>query len=214
MEIVQSLAKWKRLALKRYDFHPGNGLYCDMNAIRPEESPFDNLHSAYVDQWDWEKIITREERTLETLMDTAQRIVYAICDTHESLQLEFPQIRTKLDRHVKFITAQELEDRYAGQNLTAGERETRFMRDTGAKTVFLMQIGGALKSGKPHDGRAPDYDDWSLNGDILFWNDTLDRAFELSSMGIRVDAEAMDRQLTLAGCDDRRALPFLSLIHI
>ena len=212
VEIVQSLAKWKRLALKRYDFHPGNGLYCDMNAIRPEESPFDNLHSAYVDQWDWEKIITREERTLETLMDTAQRIVYAICDTHESLQLEFPQIRTKLDRHVKFITAQELEDRYAGQNLTAGERETRFMRDTGAKTVFLMQIGGALKSGKPHDGRAPDYDDWSLNGDILFWNDTLDRAFELSSMGIRVDAEAMDRQLTLAGCDDRRALPFHQMV--
>ncbi len=212
VEIVQSLAKWKRLALKRYDFHPGNGLYCDMNAIRPEESPFDNLHSAYVDQWDWEKIITREERTLDMLMDTAQRIVHAICDTHESLQLEFPQIRTKLDRHVKFVTTQELEDRYAGKGYTAAQKETEFMRETGAKTVFLMQIGGKLKSGQRHDGRAPDYDDWSLNGDILFWNDILDRALELSSMGIRVDADAMDRQLTIAGCDDRRKLPFHQMV--
>lgn len=212
VEIVQSLAKWKRLALKRYDFHPGNGLYCDMNAIRPEESPFDNLHSAYVDQWDWEKIITREERTLDMLMDTAQRIVHAICDTHESLQLEFPQIRTKLDRNVKFVTTQELEDRYAGKGYTAAQKETEFMRETGAKTVFLMQIGGKLKSGQRHDGRAPDYDDWSLNGDILFWNDILDRALELSSMGIRVDADAMDRQLTIAGCDDRRKLPFHQMV--
>ena len=212
VEIVQSLAKWKRLALKRYDFHVGNGLYCDMNAIRPEESPFDNLHSAYVDQWDWEKVITREDRNLDTLKDTAQRIITAICDTHDALCTEFPQIRTKVDRNVLFITTQELEDMYAGKGYTASQKETELMKDTGARTVFLMQIGGKLKSGKPHDGRAPDYDDWALNGDILFWNDVLGRSFELSSMGIRVDAEAMSRQLSLSGCDARRELPFHKMV--
>ena len=212
VEIVQSLAKWKRLALKRYDFHVGNGLYCDMNAIRPEESPFDNLHSAYVDQWDWEKVINREDRNLEVLKDTAQRIVTGICNTHDALKAEFPQIRTQLSREVVFVTTQELEDRYAGKGYTATEKETQFMIDTGAKTVFLMQIGGKLKSGQRHDGRAPDYDDWALNGDILFWNDLLGRSFELSSMGIRVDAEAMNRQLSLAGCDDRRELPFHKMV--
>ncbi len=212
VEIVQSLAKWKRLALKRYDFHVGNGLYCDMNAIRPEESPFDNLHSAYVDQWDWEKVITREERTLEVLKDTAQRIVHAVGDTHAALVKEFPQITTRIDREVVFVTSQELEDRYAGKGYTSSQKETAFMRDTGARSVFLMQIGGKLRSGEPHDGRAPDYDDWQLNGDILIWDDILDRAVELSSMGIRVDAESMNRQLSLSGCDARRELPFHKMV--
>ncbi|MBP3653977.1 MAG: aspartate--ammonia ligase [Oscillospiraceae bacterium] len=212
MEIVHSLAKWKRLALKRYDFYPGNGLYCDMNAIRPEEDVLDNLHSVYVDQWDWEKSIAREERNVETLKATVRRIVTAICNTLDALKAEFPEITTELCRDVTFVTTQELEDRYGHLGLSASEKESKFMEDTGAKTVFLMQIGGKLKSGKPHDGRAPDYDDWSLNGDILFWNDILGRTFEISSMGIRVDAEAMDRQLRLAGCDDRRELPFHKMV--
>ena len=212
VEIVHSLAKWKRLALKRYDFHAGNGLYCDMNAIRPEESPFDNLHSAYVDQWDWEKAIQREDRTEETLKKTVTAIVNAICDTHEALKKEFPSLTTELCREVTFVTTQELEDRYAGLDLSGSEKESRFMQETGAKTVFLMKIGGKLSNGKPHDGRAPDYDDWDLNGDILFWNDILGRTFEISSMGIRVDAESMDRQLREAGCDDRRVLPYHKMV--
>lgn len=212
VEIVQSLAKWKRLALKRYDFHVGNGLYCDMNAIRPEESPFDNLHSAYVDQWDWEKVITREERNLDTLKDSVQRIIHAVSDTHEALKKEFPTISTEIDRDVVFVTSQELEDRYAGKGYTSSQKETQFMKDTGAKSVFLMQIGGKLKSGQPHDGRAPDYDDWALNGDILIWDEILGRSVELSSMGIRVDAESMSRQLSLAGCDARRELPFHKMV--
>ena len=211
MEIVHSLAKWKRLALKRYDFYTGNGLYCDMNAIRPEEDVLDNLHSVYVDQWDWEKSITREQRTEEMLKDTVQRIVDAICDTHEALKAVFPTITTTLERKVTFVTTQELEDRY-GSEISGGQREAAYMRETGAKTVFLMKIGGALKSGKPHDGRAPDYDDWDLNGDILFWNDLLDRSFEISSMGIRVDAESMARQLSIRGCEDRRNLPFHKMV--
>ena len=211
MEIVHSLAKWKRLALKRYDFYAGNGLYCDMNAIRPEET-LDNLHSVYVDQWDWEKSITREERNVDMLKTTVRRIVTAICNTLDALKAEFPSITTELCRDVTFVTSQELEDRYGHLNLTGSEKETMFMKDTGAKTVFLMQIGGKLSNGKPHDGRAPDYDDWALNGDILFWNDILGRTFEISSMGIRVDAESMDRQLRLAGCDNRRELPFHKMV--
>ena len=202
-EVVHSLAKWKRLALKRYDFHVGRGLYTDMNAIRRDEE-LDNLHSIYVDQWDWEKIITREDRTLDYLRRTAQEIVHCMVDVSERLRREFPSIHVKLSRGMSCITTQELEDRYP--NLTPKQREDAYLKEKG--TALIMQIGGKLKSGVPHDGRAPDYDDWQLNGDILFWNDVLGRSFELSSMGIRVDAESLDRQLTLAGCEERRALPF------
>ena len=206
-EVVHSLAKWKRLALKRYGFYPGNGLYTDMNAIRRDEQ-LDNLHSVYVDQWDWEKVINREDRNTEFLKYTVRSIVGAVCDTCDALRRAFPQLNGKLGREVTFITTQELEDLYP--ELTPGERETAFMRTH--KTVFLMQIGKTLRSGGRHDGRAPDYDDWELNGDILMWNDVLGRAFEISSMGIRVDAESLDRQLTLAGCEDRRELPFHKML--
>ena len=203
-EVVHSLAKWKRLALKKYDFRPGKGLYTDMNAIRRDEE-LDNIHSIYVDQWDWEKIIRREDRTLEYLKRTAQDIVDAICDTSARLNREFPSVNVKLSREMTAITSQELEDLYPELE-KASDRENAFLKEH--KTALIMQIGGKLKSGKPHDGRAPDYDDWELNGDILFWNERLQRAFEVSSMGVRVDKESLDRQLRLAGCDDRRELPF------
>ena len=203
-EVVHSLAKWKRLALKKYDFRPGKGLYTDMNAIRRDEE-LDNIHSIYVDQWDWEKIIRREDRTLEYLKRTAQDIVDAICDTSARLNREFPSVNVKLSREMTAITSQELEDLYPELE-KASDRENAFLKEH--KTALIMQIGGKLKSGKPHDGRAPDYDDWDLNGDILFWNERLQRAFEVSSMGVRVDKESLDRQLSLAGCDDRRELPF------
>jgi len=206
-EVVHSLAKWKRLALQRYGFYPGNGLYTDMNAIRRDEQ-LDNLHSVYVDQWDWEKVITREERNLEYLKYTVRSIVGAVCDTCDALRRAFPQLNVKLEREVEFITTQELEDRYP--ELSPSERETEFLRDH--RTVFLMQIGKTLKSGIRHDGRAPDYDDWELNGDILMWNDVLGRAFEVSSMGIRVDEESLARQLELAGCVERRELPFHKML--
>lgn len=202
-EVVHSLAKWKRMALKRYDFYVGNGLYTDMNAIRRDEE-LDNLHSVYVDQWDWEKVISREDRNLDYLEGVVREIVNAICDTSEQLRAEFPEIKTRLRREISFITSQELEDMYP--ELEPGGRENIYTRENG--TAFIMQIGGALRSGKPHDGRAPDYDDWSLNGDILFYNSVLDRAFEVSSMGIRVDAQTLARQLELANCEDRRDLPF------
>ena len=204
-QVVHSLAKWKRLALKRYQFNVGKGLFTDMNAIRRDEE-VDNLHSVYVDQWDWEKIITREDRTEDYLKNTVQAIVNAIYVTNETLKIEFPVLSTQLPREVLFVTTQELEDRYPG--LSSSEKETAFLQEHKHNAVFLMGIGGKLRSGKPHDGRAPDYDDWSLNGDILFWNEVLGRSFEVSSMGIRVDAAALDRQLHEAGCDDRRALPF------
>ena len=209
-EVVQSLAKWKRLALKRYDFHPGKGLYTDMNAIRRDEDELDNLHSVYVDQWDWEKVITREDRTVEYLKDTVKHIVAAICDTQDTMEAIYPQLQTlgKLSREVSFVTALELEELWPDK--TPKEREDAWLREHG--TAFIQGIGGALKSGKPHDGRAPDYDDWALNGDILVWNDLLGRAMELSSMGIRVDPASLDRQLTLAGCDDRRALPYHKML--
>ena len=203
-QVVHSLAKWKRLALKRYNFTVGNGLYTDMNAIRRDEA-LDNIHSIYVDQWDWEKIITRENRNLDFLKLIVRAIVGAICDTNDRLHVRFPQLRTELSREVTFITAQELEDMYPGLE-TGSQRENAFVREH--KTACVMQIGGLLRSGKPHDGRAPDYDDWDLNGDLLFWNDPLQCSYELSSMGIRVSPESMDKQLTMAGCDDRRALPF------
>ena len=205
-QVVHSLAKWKRYALARYGFRPGKGLVTDMNAIRRDEV-VDNLHSVYVDQWDWEKVLTEEMRTEAYLKDTVQRIVNAIYVTGETLKIEYPQITTNIPRDVIFITTQELEDMFPDLE-DPHDREDAFHRQHKDKAVFLMQIGGKLRSGKPHDGRAPDYDDWALNGDILFWNDVLGRSFEVSSMGIRVSPESLDRQLTLAGCDDRRKLPF------
>ncbi len=202
-EVVHSLAKWKRLALKEYHFYVGNGLYTDMNAIRRDEE-LDNIHSVYVDQWDWEKVITREERTLDYLIETAQKIVNVICDTNDLLRVDFPELSTDISRKMLAITTSELEDMYP--TLTPKEREDAITKKHG--TVLIMQIGGKLKSGEPHDGRAPDYDDWALNGDILFYNKVLERAFEISSMGIRVDEESLDRQLTERGCDERRSLPF------
>ena len=202
-QVVHSLAKWKRLALKRYNFHVGGGLYTDMNAIRRDED-LDNIHSIYVDQWDWEKIITRENRNLDFLKLIVRAIVRAICDTNDRLHVRFPQLRVELEREVAFMTTQELEDMYPG--LTAKEREDAFTREH--KTACIMQIGGKLRSGKPHDGRAPDYDDWDLNCDIFFWNGILGHALEISSMGIRVDEASLDRQLSESGCDDRRKLPF------
>ena len=207
-EVVHSLAKWKRLALKKYGFRPGKGLYTDMNAIRRDEAP-DNIHSIYVDQWDWEKIIRREDRTLDFLKRTAQDIVDAICDTSERLNREFPSIHVHLGREMAAITSQELEDMYPDLH-TGAEREDAYLREH--KTALIMQIGGKLRSGKPHDGRAPDYDDWALNGDILFWNERLQRAFEVSSMGVRVDEESLARQLKLANCEERRELPFHKML--
>ncbi len=206
-QVVHSLAKWKRLALKRYNFSVGGGLYTDMNAIRRDEE-LDNIHSIYVDQWDWEKIITRENRNLEYLKLIVRAIVRAICDTNDRLHVRFPQLRTELSRNVAFVTTQELEDLYP--DLTGSQRENAFVKEH--PTACIMQIGGKLRSGKPHDGRAPDYDDWQLNCDIFFWDEVLGRALEISSMGIRVDAEALDRQLSIAGCNDRRALPFHSML--
>ena len=205
-EVVQSLAKWKRLALKRYGFWPGKGIYTDMNAIRRDEDELDNLHSVYVDQWDWEKVILPENRNLDYLKLTVMDIVSAICDTQSTMQAIYPQLAVlpKLERRVNFVTTQQLEDLYP--DLTPKQRENAYVKEH--KTVFLIGIGGKLKSGQRHDGRAPDYDDWDLNGDILFWDDLLDCAMEVSSMGIRVDPAAMDRQLTLAGCDNRRELPY------
>ena len=202
-EVVHSLAKWKRLALKRYGFGMGQGLYTDMNAIRRDEE-LDNIHSIYVDQWDWEKVIGAQNRNMDYLKLIVTAIVKAICDTNDRLHVRFPQIQTKLSREVSFITTQELEDMYP--DLDGNARENAYVKDH--HTACILQIGGKLRSGKPHGGRAPDYDDWQLNCDIFFWNETLGRALEISSMGIRVDAESMDRQLKLANCDDRRVLPF------
>ena len=205
--VVHSLAKWKRLALHQYGFRVGNGLVTDMNAIRRDEE-LDNLHSIYVDQWDWEKVIDASQRTPEFLQQTVQNIVYAISSTLDELKWQFPSLNTTLCREVSFVTSQQLEDMYP--DLTGKERENAYLRQH--PTTFIMQIGGALKSGRPHDGRAPDYDDWSLNGDLLFWHETLQQAVEISSMGIRVDPQALDQQLTLAGCDDRRSLPFHQML--
>ena len=204
-QVVQSLAKWKRKALKDYGFRVGKGLYCDMNAIRRDED-MDNLHSIYVDQWDWEKVIREEDRSEAYLKNVVRSIVSAVCATEMNLHAMFPQLQD-LPLHtpnVTFVTTQELEDKYP--DLTPKQREDAICREHG--TVFLMQIGLTLHSGIKHDGRAPDYDDWELNGDILYWNEVLGRAFEISSMGIRVDPKSLDSQLTIAGCDDRRALPF------
>ena len=204
-EVVHSLAKWKRYALAEYGFRPGQGLVTDMNAIRRDEE-LDNLHSIYVDQWDWEKVIRAEDRKIEYLQGVVRSIVSSVCATEMTLRAMFPQLEQHplLTHEVTFITSQQLEDLYPG--FTPKEREDAICKEK--KTVFLMQIGGKLKSGAPHDGRAPDYDDWELNGDLLFWSDTLNRSFELSSMGIRVTPESLAKQLELAGCPERAKLPF------
>ena len=202
-EIVHSLAKWKRMALKRYGFKSGEGLYTDMNAIRRDDK-CDNTHSIYVDQWDWEMVISKEQRTQEFLRMAVSRIVGAIVDTLEETKKQFPLIDLTLKREVTFITSQELLDRYP--DLSAHERERMAAKEYG--TVFLTGIGGALSDGKPHDGRAPDYDDWSLNGDILFYDEVLDDSLEISSMGIRVDADALKAQLKAAGAEARLAFDY------
>ncbi|HHV29252.1 aspartate--ammonia ligase [Acetivibrio mesophilus] len=206
-QIVHSLAKWKRMALHKYGFQPGEGLYTDMNAIRRDEE-MDNLHSIYVDQWDWEKVIKKEDRHVDYLKETVKSIVNAVCDTLDAVKKDYPQIPVELSRDVSFVTTQELEDMYP--SLSPRERENAYLKEH--KTAFIMQIGDLLKSGQKHDGRSPDYDDWKLNGDILFWNDVLGSAFEISSMGIRVDAKSLDEQLTKANCDDRRSLPFHKML--
>ena len=202
-EIVHSLAKWKRMALKRYDFHSGEGLYTDMNAIRRDEET-DNLHSIFVDQWDWEKIISREERNTETLEYTVRKVYAALKDTENYISRRYNYIEPILPEEISFITSQELENMYP--DCTPKERENRYARLKGA--FFLSQIGGVLASGERHDGRAPDYDDWSLNGDIIVYYPVLDIGLELSSMGIRVDEAALRRQLKIAGCEERAALDF------
>lgn len=201
-EVVHSLAKWKRFALAKYHFSPMEGLYTDMNAIRRDEE-MDNIHSIYVDQWDWEKIITVETRTKAYLKETVRDIVSAIYETNLVLQNNFGTT-TEICKEVTFVSSQQLEDMYP--DLTPKERENVFTKKH--RTVFVMQIGDLLKSGVKHDGRAPDYDDWALNGDILVYNDILDIAFELSSMGIRVNKESLLSQLTKANCMDRTNFPF------
>ena len=202
-EIVHSLAKWKRLALRDYGFKTGEGLYTDMTAIRRDEDT-DNIHSIYVDQWDWERIITKSERTETTLKRTVKYIYEALRHTENYIVDDYNFITRLLPEKITFVTSSELEERYPDK--TPKEREYLAVREYGA--IFLMQIGGALKSGKPHDGRAPDYDDWTLNGDIIVYYPVLDIALELSSMGIRVDEDALRRQLAIAGCEERAALPF------
>ncbi len=209
-QVVHSLAKWKRYALKRYGFKAGEGIYTDMNAIRRDEDELDNLHSVYVDQWDWEKVIKPEDRNVEYLKATVSKIVGALCDTQETMRALYPALTRypKIEREVAFVTAQQLEDMYP--DLSGKERENAFVKEH--KTAFIMQIGKTLKSGKRHDGRAPDYDDWELNGDIMVWYDVLECAVELSSMGIRVDERSLDAQLTAAGCDDRRKYPYHKML--
>lgn len=203
-QVAQSLAKWKRMALYRYGFGVGEGLYTDMNAIRRDEF-LDNIHSIYVDQWDWEKVIDEPMRNEQTLRNTVTKIVRAVCDTQVAIQRLFPALPMRqLCRDVSFITTQELEDLYP--DLTPRQREDAYLKEH--KTAFIMQIGNTLKSGIRHDDRAPDYDDWSLNGDIFFWHEVLECAYELSSMGIRVDAPTLMTQLDKAGCPERALLPF------
>ena len=201
-QVVQSLAKWKRMALHVYGFYPGKGLYTDMNAIRRDEDVLDNLHSVYVDQWDWEKVIEQKDRTVDYLKSTVLDIAAAVSETERTMRAIYPQLQVMplLERQVTFVTTQELEDRWP--DLTPKERENAFLKEH--KTAFIIGIGGVLRSGEKHDGRSPDYDDWNLNGDLLYWDELLGCAFELSSMGIRVDPVSLDRQLTIAGCDDRR----------
>ena len=207
VEIVHSLAKWKRYALKQYGFHIGEGLYTDMNAIRRDEDT-DNIHSIYVDQWDWDKIILKKDRNITFLKETVREIYKVLKKTEKYMAIRYDYIEEILPKEIFFITTQELMDLYP--NLSPKEREDRIAREKGA--VFLMEIGDKLTNGEPHDGRAPDYDDWHLNGDIIVWYPVLNRSLELSSMGIRVDEEALQRQLALAGCEERAELPFQKAI--
>ncbi len=203
VEVVQSLAKWKRNALGRYKARPGRGLYTDMNAIRRDEE-LDNLHSIYVDQWDWEKVITKDQRNEEFLEHTVRNIYRCLLDLEEYVWDHYPDLSIEMPKKIKFIDSQELEDLYPDK--TSKEREKIAAEEYGA--IFIKKIGGKLKSGEPHDGRAPDYDDWELNGDIILWNPVLEDAFEISSMGIRVDSESMLRQLEIAGKEERKELKF------
>ena len=208
VEIVQSLAKWKRMALGKYNIPAGNGIYTDMNAIRRDEE-LDNLHSIYVDQWDWEKVITKEQRTEEYLRETVTTIYNALKNLGDYVNRLYRDIQTELPNEITFVTTQELEDRWPDK--TPKERENLIAEEK--RAVFIQKIGGALKSGEKHDGRAPDYDDWELNGDIILWNEVLGLAFEISSMGIRVDEEAMARQLEISGKEDRKDLPFHKILN-
>lgn len=207
VEVVHSLAKWKRMALHEYGFQPGEGLYTNMNAIRRDEE-LDNLHSCYVDQWDWEKVITKEQRNEETLKETVREIFKIIKHMQHEVWYKYPNAVKQLPDDIFFITTQELEDLYP--DCTAKERENLITKEHGC--VFLMKIGDKLASGKPHDGRAPDYDDWQLNGDILFWFENLQCALEISSMGIRVDEVSLAEQLKKAGCEERRELPYHQML--
>lgn len=205
LEVVQSLAKWKRVALAKYKFRLGEGLYTDMNAIRPDEKP-DRTHSVFVDQWDWEKVIDVKDRNTDYLKKTVKSIVAALDQTAKQVAKAFPTVDISVTKDVYFVTSQELEDMYP--SLTPAQREQEITRQH--KTVFVMQIGGLLKSGAKHDDRAPDYDDWKLNGDLLVWNDVLGEAMELSSMGIRVDADSLVYQLIAKGCEEKLKLPYHS----
>lgn len=205
--VVHSLAKWKRMALHEYGFQPGEGLYTNMNAIRRDED-LDNLHSVYVDQWDWEKVITKEERNLDTLKDTVKLIFKIIKHMQHEVWYKYPDAVKHLPKDIFFITSQELLDLYPDK--TPKERENLITKEHGC--VFLMKIGEKLSNGEPHDGRAPDYDDWQLNGDILFWFENLQCALEISSMGIRVDEKALDEQLKKAGCEERRNLTYHKML--
>ena len=207
IEIIHSLAKWKRLALKRYGIPQGEGIYTDMNAIRRDEV-LDNTHSIYVDQWDWEKVITKEERNLDYLKETVEKIYKVFLKTEEMLVNKYPKYKKFLPEKVTFITSQELEDIYP--DLSAEERENKFAKEKGA--IFIMQIGKILNSGEKHDGRAPDYDDWELNGDLIMWNPVLDRALELSSMGIRVDENSLLKQLKISNLEERKELEYHKML--
>lgn len=205
--VVHSLAKWKRLALHEYSFPVGEGICTDMNAIRRDET-MDNFHSIYTDQWDWEKVISAEDRNLEYLKKTVIAEVGAICDTLDFIKEKYPSINVELDRNVAFVTTQELEDMFP--DMTGKQRENAYLRQH--HTAFIMQIGDKLKSGNKHDMRAPDYDDWQINGDIMFYNELLDCALEISSMGVRVDGAAMDAQLKKAGAEERKKFPFHRMV--
>ena len=207
-EVVQSLAKWKRYALYRYGFYSGRGLFTDMNAIRRDET-LDNIHSIYVDQWDWERVITAEDRTIEYLENTVRQIVKCICFTGEVVKAKYPQINPpELNSEVSFITSQELLDMYPDK--TSSEREYLYTKEH--KTVFVKKIGEKLSNGKPHDMRSPDYDDWQFNGDLLFYYPVLDCVLEISSMGIRVNADSLDYQLKASGCEERRDLMYHQMV--
>lgn len=206
-EVVQSLAKWKRMALYRYGYEAGSGIYTDMNAIRRDDD-MDNIHSIFVDQWDWERIITKEERNIEFLKSVVRDIVKVIAKTSQTVKEKYPQIKAEISDDVYFITTQELEDMYP--DFTAKERENAIVKEH--KTVFIMQIGEKLKSGEKHDGRAPDYDDWTLNGDLMLWNNVLGNALEISSMGIRVDDKSLEKQLEISGLTQRKKFKYHKMI--